>query len=110
MIVLAGLDDDGASGLQDLIDQANGVVADMVSEGTIRADERARMVLETCPRRKCELLAPFDRDGQFQGLTAERCELSPPQIPVGPNTNTTGTRKPWQANGPGFSARPSRLR
>jgi hypothetical protein len=77
VIVLAGLDDDGASGLQDLMDHANAVLADMVSEGTIRADERRQMVLGTYPRRKCELLAPFDRDGQFQGLTVECCELSP---------------------------------
>ena len=111
VIVLAGLDDDGASGLQDLMDQANGVLADMVSEGTIRADERRQMVLGTYPRRKCELLAPFDRGGQFQGLTAECCASSRrSQIPTGPNMSATGTRKPWQANGPVFSARSSRPR
>jgi hypothetical protein len=28
------------------------------------------------PRRRCDLLAPFSRDGRFRGLTVEHCGLS----------------------------------
>jgi len=34
------------------------------------------MVLRAYPRRKCDLLAPFARDGHFQHLTVEDFEMS----------------------------------
>jgi hypothetical protein len=40
------------------------------------AEERARMVIRAHPRRKCDLLAPFARDGHFQRLTVEDLEMS----------------------------------
>lgn len=49
LIVLPGLDDDGLSGLEDLMDHANAVLAEMVDEGAILADERARMVWGPTP-------------------------------------------------------------
>jgi long-chain acyl-CoA synthetase len=76
VVVLAARNDEGNSGLEELMDQANAVLADMVSEGAIRAEERARMVLGSCVRRRSELLAPFNDNGQFQGLTVENCELT----------------------------------
>jgi hypothetical protein len=76
VIVLPAVNDDGWSGFEDLFDHSNAVLADLVWEGTLSAGERARMVLGTYPRRKCDLLAPFDKDGQFQGLIVEDCELS----------------------------------
>jgi hypothetical protein len=48
----------------------------MVDDNTITAQERVRMVLGTYPRRKSELLAPFAKDGQFQRLIVEDCEIS----------------------------------
>jgi len=77
MVVLPALNDDGVSGLEDIFDYANLVLAEMVDEGAIRADERERMVLGTHQRRRCDLLAPFEASGQFQGLRVERCELVP---------------------------------
>ena len=53
---------------------ANAVLREMVDDGAIKAAERARMVLLSYPRRKDELLAPFERDGQFQSLVVEECE------------------------------------
>lgn len=73
--MLPGIDDDGVSGLEDLFDHANAVLIAMEHEGTILAEERARMVLGAYPRRRCELLAPFQRDGQFQHLTVEHCDM-----------------------------------
>jgi hypothetical protein len=76
VIVLPGLDDDGDSGLKDLFNQANGVLAEMVDAAEIRAEERKHMVLGAYPRRKSELLEPFQADGTFDGLIVERCDLS----------------------------------
>jgi long-chain acyl-CoA synthetase len=76
VVILPGLDDEGVSGLEDLMDLANSVLADMVGEGAIRAEERARMALGSCPRRRRDLLAPFDSEGRFAGLIVESCELS----------------------------------
>lgn len=76
VVVLPALDDDGTTGFEDLMDHANAVLMDMTDEGLISPDERARMVIGACPRRKRDLLAPFQRDGQFQRLTVQDCELS----------------------------------
>jgi hypothetical protein len=75
VVVLPGLNDEGVSGFEPLFRHANCALAEMVSEGTITNDECAQMVLGSCPRRKCELLAPFTEDGRFFGLTVERCEV-----------------------------------
>jgi hypothetical protein len=77
MVVLPALDDDGIAGLEDLMDQANAVLKEMVEEGRLGAEERERMVLGACLRRRCDLLAPFQADGQFEGLKVECCELFP---------------------------------
>jgi hypothetical protein len=76
VVVLPALNDEGVTGLEPLMDHANAVLAEMVDEGALRADERERMVLGACPRRRCDLLAPFQRSGQFQNLSVECCDLS----------------------------------
>jgi hypothetical protein len=77
VVVLPALNDEGVTGLEPLMDHANAALAEMVDEGALRADERERMALGTCPRRRCDLLAPFQRGGQFQNLSVECCDLSP---------------------------------
>jgi hypothetical protein len=76
VVVLPALADDGLSGFENIMDQANAVLAEMVAAGAIAAEERARMVLGSYPRRKSDLLAPFAHDGQFQHLTVEDFEMS----------------------------------
>src|SRR5262249_22361683 len=76
VVVLPALVDEGSSGFEAIMDHANAVLAEMVDEGAIAAEERARMVLGSYPRRKAELLAPFAQDGQFQQLTVECIEIS----------------------------------
>ncbi|HEV3279156.1 MAG TPA: SAM-dependent methyltransferase [Terriglobia bacterium] len=76
VVVLPALDDEGKAGFEHLFDTANATLADMVDEGAITADERSRMVLGAYPRRRRDLLEPFEQDGQFQGLTVEHCDLS----------------------------------
>jgi hypothetical protein len=75
-VVLPACNDDGVAGLEDLMDHANTVLAEMVDAGDIQQAERERMVLGAFPRRRCDLLAPFQAGGVFEGLTVECCELS----------------------------------
>jgi long-chain acyl-CoA synthetase len=82
LLVLAGMNDEGQTGYEDLMDEANELLAEMVSQGVLRAEERARMIVPTCLRRRRELLAPFDRDGQFQGLTVASCDVLPLNDPT----------------------------
>jgi SAM dependent carboxyl methyltransferase len=82
VIVLAARNDEGFSGLEGLMDEANAELADMVSEGAIRAEERARMVLGSWLRRRSDLLAPFADDGRFHRLAVECCDLSPVADPL----------------------------
>ncbi|MGA8907820.1 MAG: hypothetical protein WB524_09395 [Acidobacteriaceae bacterium] len=75
VVVLPGLDDDGSSGFETLLNHANSVLAEMVEDGAIRAEERDRMALGTYPRRRSELLAPFRTKERFRNLALEQCEL-----------------------------------
>ena len=76
VVVLPGVNEEGTVGFEPLFRHANEAIAEMVAEGVIAAEERARMVLGTYPRRRSELLAPFSTDGQFCELRIEHCELS----------------------------------
>jgi hypothetical protein len=76
VVVQTALDDDGSSPLHDFMNHANTVLEEMVDEGAIKAEERARMVLGVYPRRRRDLLAPFEQEGEFQQLIVEDCELS----------------------------------
>jgi hypothetical protein len=71
VVVLPGIAGDGSSGFENIMDHANAVLAEMVEEGAITSEERARMAIGSHIRRKAELLIPFGRDGQFQDLTVE---------------------------------------
>jgi S-adenosylmethionine-dependent carboxyl methyltransferase len=82
VIVLPALAEDGSSGFAAFMDDANAVLQEMVDEGAITAQEWARMVLRSHLRRKSELLAPFAKEGQFQKLIVEDCEVSTVPDPV----------------------------
>jgi hypothetical protein len=62
-------------GFENIMDQANDALAEMVADGVITAEERARMVLGTHPRRKRDLLAPFVPGGRVQNLIIEDLEM-----------------------------------
>ena len=76
VIVLPARNDEGVTGFEPLMDHANAVLAEMVEDGALRADEREQMIFGCCPRRTCDLLAPFQGSGQFQDLTVESCDLA----------------------------------
>ena len=76
VVVLPALEDSGASGLESLFDHANDALADMANEGTIRSAERQQMVVGVHPMRRCDLLAPFQTEGLFEGLGVESGDLA----------------------------------
>jgi hypothetical protein len=76
VMVLPGLDESLITGFEELMDHANEVLAEMVGDGTLKAEERERMVIGAHLRTNRELLEPFGSDASFQGLTVERCEVS----------------------------------
>src|SRR4051812_33530680 len=82
VVVLPGFADDQLSGFQKFMDHANAVLEEMVDEGAITPGERAGMVLGSYPRRKSELLAPFTKEGRFQNLVVEYCEISVLSDPI----------------------------
>lgn len=75
VVVLPALADDGSAGFEPIFEQANAVLAEMASDGTITSEERSRMVISAFPRRKRDLLAPFAANGKFQQLIVEDCEM-----------------------------------
>jgi len=76
VVVLPGIQEDGSTGFESLFGHANDALAEMVSEGAMSTEERARMVLGAYPRRQSLLLAAFNTDGQFRGLVVEQSERS----------------------------------
>jgi hypothetical protein len=68
---------DGSTGFEELMDLANATLADMVAEGIVATDERARMVHGALLRPLRDLLAPFAREPHFAGLTVEHSEVHP---------------------------------
>jgi hypothetical protein len=47
-----------------------------VQEGTIHSEERQQMVVGVHPMRRCDLLAPFQTEGLFEGLGVESGDLA----------------------------------
>ncbi|MBV8442056.1 MAG: hypothetical protein JO312_16100 [Hyphomicrobiales bacterium] len=74
VISVPGAEEDGASAFEGMWDQANAELAGMVDEGAITVDERRRMAMNVWPRRRADLVAPFERDGQFQSLILKGSE------------------------------------
>jgi hypothetical protein len=71
IVVAPGVHDNGTTGFEHIMNNANQVLGEMVDEGAITASERGRMVMGVWPRRKHELLAPFRSDGRFHDLIVE---------------------------------------
>ena len=76
VVTVPAAHDDGTSGGEYIVDQANSTLAEMVDEGAITAEERARMAVGAWPRRRRDLLAPFARGGHFHDLKVEHCETN----------------------------------
>jgi hypothetical protein len=76
VVSVPAANDDDVSGFEDIMDHVNAVLAEMVGEGAVTQNERARMVIGAWPRRRRDLLAPFARGGKFMELKVEHCETN----------------------------------
>ena len=76
LVIFPGLNDEGLSGFESLLDDANMVLQEMVNDGVLNSEERARMVVPTHPRRRGDLLAPFAGGRAFQELAVEDFVMS----------------------------------
>jgi hypothetical protein len=76
VVVLPGMADDGSVGLEPIFDHANAALEEMVADGAITSEERSRMTVRAHPRRKRDLLAPFEHSEKFQQLTVEDFAMS----------------------------------
>ena len=76
VVVLPGIAEHGSSGFETVMDQANEVLSEMVRDGLMTTEERARMVIGSHPRRMSDLLAPFATSKRFQDLTVEAFDES----------------------------------
>jgi len=77
VIALPALAENKQPGFVTLMDQANVVLSDLVARKIVGTQERDQMGLAIYPRSEAELLAPFSRDGKFNGLTVEQCVTLP---------------------------------
>jgi hypothetical protein len=76
VVAVPGADQDGVSGYENIMDQANATLGEIADEGAITSEERGRMVIGVWPRQRRDLLAPFAGEGWFQGLNVEHCETN----------------------------------
>jgi hypothetical protein len=76
LVVLPGADDNGSTGFESLFDNANVVLEEMVADGVLTSEERTRMAVLSHPRRRRDLLAPFDNSGEFHKLRVEDFAMS----------------------------------
>jgi SAM dependent carboxyl methyltransferase len=74
VVSVPGVDENGASVFERVLDHANAELLAMVNEGAITAEERRRMALNVWPRRMSELVAPFAVGGRFQSLALNATE------------------------------------
>src|SRR5262249_24806131 len=76
LVVLPGSADDGATGFESLCDNASAVLGEMVADGVLTSEERARMVVPSHPRRRRDLLEPFESGREFRKLAVEDFAMS----------------------------------
>jgi hypothetical protein len=77
VVALPALAENRPPGFVALMDQANVVLSDLVARKIVSTQERDQMRLAIYPRSEPDLLAPFSRDGKFNGLTVEECVTLP---------------------------------
>jgi hypothetical protein len=98
VVVLPTAPDDAKSRIHVGMNHANTLLAEMVADGVVTADERARMILLSYPRSKNELLAPFGQAGRFESLIVDQCEIFSVPDPDWPQYRATTTERNWRRN------------
>ncbi len=88
VLVAGAADETGATGLEPMMDAANGVLQALVAEGQLSAEAWAAMTIPARPRRRDEFTAPFDRGG---------LPLALEELVIAPTPNAAMLR--WQQTG-----------
>jgi len=97
VVVLLALDDGGSSGFETIMDHANAVLAEMVTEGAIVAEERARQLRLIRAARRISWHR-FVKTGSFNAspLTSSVCQCL--QMLLGQNSSKTVIGRRWPEN------------
>lgn len=74
VVLTLGLDADGMPGFAALMEAMLSSLRQLVADGTLSAEELARMAIPTVGRTEKEFLAPFAPSGRFEGLSVEQLE------------------------------------
>jgi hypothetical protein len=74
LVLTAGVDAQGRSGYQPVLDAIVAVLDEQVRDGLLSRDEVAGMTIPVLGRSEKELRAPFAPAGRFEALTIERLE------------------------------------
>lgn len=75
VLVIGALDDDGASGLEPMMDLANGLLSALVADGRLSAQAYAGMAIPARPRTRAEFTAPFEK-GELPALALEELVIA----------------------------------
>jgi hypothetical protein len=75
VLVVGAADETGATGLEPMMDVANGVLKALVAEGRLDAGAYAAMTIPSRPRVRDEFTAPFDR-GELPALALEEIVIA----------------------------------
>jgi hypothetical protein len=75
VLVIGALDETGVTGLEPMMDVANGVLKGLVAEGKLGAEAYAATTIPVWPRGRDELRAPFDR-GELPTLALEELVIA----------------------------------
>jgi SAM dependent carboxyl methyltransferase len=75
VVLQPAIGDSGRQGMERLFQATDDSLGDLLAEGVIRADEKARMAIPDWVRSRGELLAPFAEGEGGTGLAVEACEV-----------------------------------
>jgi hypothetical protein len=75
VLVIGAVDETGATGLELMMDVANGVLKALVAEGKLGAEVYAAMTIPSRPRMRAEFTAPFD-EGRLPALALEEIVIA----------------------------------
>lgn len=74
VVLTLGLDAEGRPGFAALMEAMLTALQGLVTDGSLSAEELARMAIPTVGRTEKEFLAPFAPSGRFEGLSVEHLE------------------------------------
>ena len=75
VVLTMALEDNGNFGYGPCVTAIYDALLEQARTGLVRMDEVHRMVIPTIGRSRADLMAPFSKDGRFEGLTVEHLDV-----------------------------------